>query len=108
MHDYTKVLQNNLTNNIREILKNEGLDEIFVVKKEQKISVFGNIDIAIFKKDDEFENPKKILGIEIEVVNQYKQIVKNFDNFKNYIHKSKNRKGGLLQIFSNFANIDTD
>lgn len=100
---FTKYFKRNLKNRL----------EFYFDKEEVKLEVvteypikFGDttnyIDIGI--SDPEKDN--LLVGIEIENISSRDQIFKNYDKFKNWVHKSKQRKGGLLHIVSYEANID--
>lgn len=100
---FTKYFKRNLKNRL----------ELYFDKEEVKLEVDTEypikikdttkfIDIGIF--DPEKDN--LLVGIEIENISNRDQIFKNYGKFKDWVHSSKQRKGGLLHIVSYESNLD--
>lgn len=71
---------------------------------ELEKSRWGTVDIVIGHKDEiRTKSFSKLVVIENEVVSNKNQIWKNFNDFRDWVELSENRKGGLLHIFAEDA-----
>jgi len=105
MKNFTKSLQNNLCLGLNATFNKKKIN--ILAEKEVKTIYQGQnnfIDIAISDK----LNENKILGIEIEILTNKDQIFSNYEQFKNWVHRGKTRKGGLIHLMNKKNSIITD
>ena len=100
---FTQNFKKNLRNHLECYFDEERVN--LDVKTEYVIrigDVENRIDIGIYDS----ENENHLIGIKIENIYNRQQIFKNYNNFKNWVHVSKKRKGGLLHIISYESDLD--
>lgn len=101
-HKFTQYFKKNLSLKLNESFdKNEY--ELRAIPEYSVQSLYGRnaIDIGIISDD----YPNRIVGIEIEYISSANQISLNRDKFRNWVHNSKNRVGGLLHMICDDATI---
>jgi len=101
-NNFTKRIKNNLSTKLNERFtwKSPRLKS----STEHRVnSIYGKngIDIAIHEEG----NIDKLVGIEIEFISHPDQIELNRNKFRNWVHNSKNRSGGLLHVICEDTNI---
>ena len=66
------------------------------------------IDVAILRAEEQ-GNPSQMVGIEVEYISQQKQIIKNYEKFRDFIFQGNKgngkRKGALLHLLFDPSNI---
>lgn len=99
---FTKSVKYNLADYLNDWLKNIGSDLIAEPEYNVKSRLSKNlIDVALIDPVDE----SKIVAIEIEVKSNPDQILTNRRKFKEWVHASPYRKGGMLHLIFSKANI---
>lgn len=96
-HNFTYHFKNNLAYWLQDYFDDCEIGlEVETEHRKYVGNIENRIDIGILdpEKDDLF------IGIEIEYISNRDQIFRNYNNFKNWVHSSQNRKGGLLHIIS--------
>ncbi len=96
-HNFTKNFKKNLAYWLDDYFDDCGIE--LEVETEHRMDV-GNIENRIDIGILDPENDDLRIGIEIEYISNRDQILKNYNNFKNWVHWSGYRKGGLLHIIS--------
>jgi hypothetical protein len=113
---FTKQFQKNLEDYLREYIHSKPLLKHLEVHSEYNLKYGGKknyvtiIDIAIIDPNSKghlkYGQPESIVALEIEMFNNPKQIFRNYNYFKNYISGGSSRVGGLIMLFSDWANIN--
>jgi len=101
-HKFTKYFKHNLSAKLNEFFDSNDY-ELNAIPEHYVPSLYGKngIDIGITSDDQ----PSNLVGIEIEFVSNPKQIKTNRDKFRNWVHNSNDRIGGLLHIICDDALI---
>ena len=93
--NFTYYFKHNLAENLETYFDQESIN--LEVKTEYRTYVGheeNRIDIAICNSNAD----NYLVGIEIEMKSNRKQIFYNYEKFKKWVHASQNRKGGLMHI----------
>ena len=99
---FTKSVKYNLADYLNIWLKDIGSGLIAKPEYSIKSHLSKNIiDVALIDPN----NLSKIVAIEIEVKSNPDQILTNRRKFKEWVHASPNRKGGMLHLIFSKANI---
>lgn len=104
-HKFTKNFKKNLSIKLNELFTKYDY-ELQAIPELSVPSLYGrngiNIGIINSGNDDEIQ---KVVGVEIEFVSCANQIKINRDKFRNWVHNSKYRIGGLLHMICDDAQI---
>lgn len=95
----TTKFQQSLCKFLNELFHDElGFNDLYAETEHRKFlgDELNKIDIGIISKKKE----NSIISVEIEINNNFDQIWTNYSKFKNWVHKSNGRIGGLLHIIN--------
>ena len=101
-YNFTNRFKENLAYWLQEYFNEREIELKIKTEYHHDVGIVKNkIDIAIFEQN----NYNSLIGMEIEFISNRNQVFKNYNNFKRWVHLSPYRKGGLLHIIFESADI---